>query len=77
MPNTTTPPDRIRRILSEGARFTATCPQQTTIDVTPDIVALLDADRTGSNSSHPLGNRRNLLKTNDLGWDVATRVHFV
>ena len=73
MPTVTTPTDRLKRILSEGARFTATCPQQTSIDVTPDIMALLGGVQT---DLKPLGEARNLLEARDLGWDVATRVHF-
>jgi hypothetical protein len=74
MPTVTTPTDRLKRILSEGARFTATCPQQTSIDVTPDIMALLGGD---SNIHKTLDSGGNLLETNDLGWDVATGVQFV
>jgi hypothetical protein len=48
MPTVTTPTDRLKRILSEGARFTATCPQQTSIDITPDIMALLGGVQTGT-----------------------------
>ena len=73
MPTVTTPTDRLKRILSEGARFTATCPQQTSIDVTPDIMALLGGVQT---DLKPLGEARNLLKARDLGRDLATRVHF-
>lgn len=74
MPTITTPTDRLRRILSEGARFTARCPQQTSIDVTPDIMALLGE---ATADPKPLVDARNLLDANDLGRDVATRVHFV
>ena len=73
MPTITTPADRLKRILSEGARFTARCPQQTSIDVTPDIMALLGGVQT---DLKPLGEARNLLDSNDLGRDLATRVHF-
>jgi hypothetical protein len=48
-------------------------PQQTSIDVTPDIMALLGGVQT---DLKPLGEARNLLEARDLGWDVATRVHF-
>lgn len=74
MPVITTPADRLRRILSEGARFTAMCPQETSIDITPDIMALLGA---GSSSATQLDERGNLLEARALGREIATRVHFV
>ena len=40
--NTTTPVHRVTRMLSEGARLMAVQRGQTSIDVTPDIIALLD-----------------------------------
>jgi hypothetical protein len=38
----TTPAQRLHRVLGEGARLMALCPGQTSIDMTPDIIALLD-----------------------------------
>ena len=38
----TTPVQRLTRLLSEGARLVAVQPGQTSIDVTPDMIALLD-----------------------------------
>jgi hypothetical protein len=74
MPTITTPAQRLERMLKEGARLMALCPQQTSIDVTPDIMALLGEVQTDLN---PLGEARNLLEARDLGRDLATRVHFV
>jgi hypothetical protein len=42
MPVTTMPSQRIARMLREGARFTVTHPHQTSIDITPDVIAMLD-----------------------------------
>jgi len=71
--NTTTPFHRVTRMLREGVRLMAVQRGQTSIDVTPDIVALLDGVQTGSN---PPDESRNLLKANALRRDVPTRVHF-
>jgi hypothetical protein len=40
--NTTTPVHRVTRMLNEGVRLMAVKRGQTSIDVTPDIIALLD-----------------------------------
>ena len=40
--NTTTPGHRVTRMLREGVRLMAVQHGQTSIDVTPDIIALLD-----------------------------------
>lgn len=71
--NTTTPVHRVTRMLREGVRLIAVQRGQTSIDVTPDIIALLDQASSNSKQLDKIGN---LLKTNDLGRDLATRVHF-
>ena len=68
-----TPASRLERLLSESGRFSVLLPGQTSIDVTPDIMALLGGVQIGTVD---LNLSRNLLETNDLGRDVATRVHF-
>jgi hypothetical protein len=70
------PASRLARLLSESGRFSVHLPGQTSIDVTPDIVALVDEAAADSNRRNVLGHGRNLLETNDLGRDLATRVHF-
>ncbi len=47
--NTTTPVHRVTRILREGARLIAVQHGQASIDVTPDIIAMLDGVQSGSN----------------------------
>jgi hypothetical protein len=67
------PASRLARLLSESGRFSVHLPGQTSIDVTPDIMALLG----GVNyDPQPLDGARNLLEARDLGRDLATRVHF-
>ena len=38
----TTPAQRLTRLLSEGARFKVELPGQLAIDITPDVLAMLD-----------------------------------
>jgi hypothetical protein len=73
MPTITTPAQRLERMLREGARLMALCPGQTSIDVTPDIIAMLDGVQTGGPGCEPA---RNLFEPETVGRDVATRVHF-
>jgi len=47
--NTTTPVHRVTRMLREGARLIAVQHGQASIDVTPDIIAMLDGVQSGSN----------------------------
>lgn len=49
--HTTTPAQRLKRLLSEGARILAVHPGEPGIDVTHDIVGLLDAVRKPSGGS--------------------------
>ncbi len=74
MPTITSPAQRLERMLSEGARLMALCPGQISIDITPDVMALLGEAKA---DPQPLDGARNLLEARDLGRDVATRVHFV
>ncbi len=75
----TTPVQRLTRLLSEGARFKVELPGQPALDITPDVVAMLDGLATFSTNEkdrESLGKARNLLETNDLGRVLPTRVHF-
>lgn len=65
----TTPTQRIARLLEEGARFKLELPGQTSIDLTPDLIAALEAVQMGSKP-------RNLLNVNGIRRDLPTRVHF-
>ena len=69
----TTPTQRISRLLNEEARFVAYLPGNIIIDVTPDVMAAM---AEVSSKCKVLVNRRNLLITNDLGWDSITGVQF-
>ena len=60
-------------MLGEGARLMALCPGQTSIDVTPDIIAALAGVQTTKEGFEP---SRNLLNPEVAGRDVPTRVHF-
>lgn len=67
------PASRLARLLSESGRFSVHLPGQTSIDVTPDIIAMLDGVQT---NLKPSGEARNLFEPETVGRDVATRVHF-
>lgn len=69
----TTPIQRISRLLDEGARFMVQLPEQTSIDLTPDIIAAMDE---ASGNQKQLGGIRNLLDARDLGGGVPTLVEF-
>jgi hypothetical protein len=58
----TTPIQRISQLLNEGARFMVELPGQTSIDLTPDVIAAM-AEASGN--SEQLEGGRNLLKAND------------
>ncbi len=73
MPATTTPAQRLRRVLGEGARLMALCPGQTSIDVTPDIIALLDGVQNGGGGFEPI---KESIEPASGGRDVRTAVHF-
>ncbi|MBN8457316.1 MAG: hypothetical protein J0M04_05690 [Verrucomicrobia bacterium] len=67
------PASRLARLLSESGRFSVHLPGQTSIDVTPDIIALLGGIQT---ELKPSGEARNLFEPETVGRDLATRVHF-
>jgi hypothetical protein len=67
------PASRLARLLSESGRFSVHLPGQTSIDVTPDIMALLGGVQT---DLKPSGEARNLFEPETVGRDLATRVHF-
>ena len=70
----TTPAHRLHRVLGEGARLIAMCPGQTSIDMTPDIIALLDGVQ-----SRPVGfePRKESIGLAASCGDVPTRGHFL
>jgi hypothetical protein len=70
---TTNPAQRIKRLLREGARLVLIPPGQVGIDLTPDILALLDGVQTGTDGCK---TRRNLFEPRVHGRDLATGVHF-
>ena len=44
----TTPTQRIARLLDEGAKFMVQIPGQVSIDLTPDIIAIINEVQTSS-----------------------------
>jgi hypothetical protein len=70
---TTTPAQRLQRVIGEGARLMALCPGQTSIDVTPDIMALLDGIQTTDRGFEPI---KESIEPKVAGRDVPTSVHF-
>ena len=73
MATNTMPSQRIARMLREGAKFTVKLPGHAAIDMTPDVIALLDE---GSSNSRQLERIGNLLNARDLGRGVPTLVEF-
>jgi hypothetical protein len=71
--NTTTPVHRVTRILREGARLIAVQHGQASIDLTPDVIALLDGVQKVSGGFEPA---RNLFEPLIAGRDVSTHVQF-
>ena len=71
--NTTTPVHRVKRMLHEGARLIAVQHGQASIDVTPDIIAMLDGVQTGSNGFEPI---KESIEPLIAGGDVSTHVQF-
>ena len=69
----TTPAQRLQRVLREGARLLAVQHGQTSIDMTPDIIALLDGVQTNDAGCKP---GRNLFEPKVHGREVRTHVHF-
>ena len=73
MSATTTPAQRLHRVLGEGARLMALCPGQTSIDMTPDIMALLDGVQIEARGFEPI---KESIEPKVAGRDVPTRVQF-
>ncbi len=71
--NATTPIHRVTRMLREGARMIAVQQGQTSIDVTPDIIAMLDGVQTGADGFEPI---KESIEPETVGRDVLTGVHF-
>jgi hypothetical protein len=69
----TTPAQRIHRLLDEGARFAVSLPGQTSIDLTPDIIAMLDGVQSGSNGFEPI---KESIEPLIAGRDTSTHVQF-
>ena len=67
--NTTTPTHRVTRMLSEGVRLIAVQRGQTSIDVTTDIIALLDGVGEANACAH------GRLITSPLRVQVPPRNH--
>jgi hypothetical protein len=60
-------------MLREGARLIAVQQGQTSIDVTPDVIAMLDGVQTGSDGFEPI---KESIEPETVGRDVATLVQF-
>ncbi len=71
--NTTTPVHRVTGMLREGARLIAVQHGQASIDVTPDIIAMLDGVQSGSNGFEPI---KESIEPEVAGRDVPTHVQF-
>jgi hypothetical protein len=69
----TTPIQRLTRLLSEGARFMVEIPGQTSIDLTPDVIAAMAQVQTQRQGFEP---GRNLFEPDASGGDVPTLVQF-
>ena len=69
----TTPVQRIQRLLDEGAIFRVQIPGQMSIDLTPDVIALLEGVQKGSDGFEPA---RNLFEPLIAGRDIPTHVQF-
>ena len=69
----TTPVQRIKRLLDEGAKFMVQIPGHVAIDLTPDVVAMLNGVQTGSDGFEPI---KESIEPEVHGREVRTRVHF-
>jgi hypothetical protein len=67
----TTPTQRLTRLLNEGARFMVELPGQTSIDLTPDVIAAMTQVQTQRDGFEP---GRNLFEPATSGGDVPTLV---
>jgi hypothetical protein len=68
-----TPVQRIQRLLDEGASFRVQIPGQVSIDLTPDIIAVINEVQMGSNTPE---ESRNLFEPYSAFRDVPTGVQF-
>jgi hypothetical protein len=69
----TTPIQRLKRLLDEGARFMVELPGQTSIDLTPDVIAAMEQVQTQREEFEP---RKESIQSNASGGDVPTLVQF-
>jgi hypothetical protein len=69
----TTPVQRISRLLNEGAIFRVQIPGQVSIDLTPDVIAVINEVQMGSNTPE---ESRNLFEPYSAFRDVHTHVQF-
>ena len=70
----TTPVQRIKRLLDEGATFMVQIPGQVSIDLTPDVIAAIDEVQSAS-SGVPIGKES--IEPMIAGRDIPTRVQFL
>lgn len=70
----TTPVQRIKRLLAEGATFMVQIPGQISIDLTPDVIAAIDGVQSAS-SGVPIGKES--IEPTYAGRDIPTRVQFL
>jgi hypothetical protein len=69
----TTPVQRIKRLLDEGATFMVQIPGQISIDLTPDVIAAIDGVQSAS-SGVQIGKES--IEPTYAGRDIPTRVQF-
>lgn len=69
----TTPVQRIKRLLDEGAKFMVQIPGHVAIDLTPDVVAMLDGVQKGSEGFEPI---KESIEPYPSGRDLRTHVQF-
>lgn len=70
----TTPVQRIKRLLDEGATFMVQIPGQVSIDLTPDVIAAIDGVQSAS-SGVQIGKES--IEPTYAGRDIPTRVQFL
>ena len=69
----TTPTQRIARLLDEGAKFMVQIPGHVAIDLTPDVIAMLDGVQKGSEGFEPI---KESIEPLIAGRDIPTHVQF-
>ena len=69
----TTPVQRIKRLVDEGAKFMVQIPGQVSIDLTPDVIAAIDGVQSAS-SGVQIGKES--IEPTYAGRDVPTHVQF-